>query len=185
MDPPSVFVCESCDEYRFHDPAPNARVVVLDGEEVLLVEIADEARLEEPPYETDSEWMVPGGHPELGEQPHVAAARELEEETGLAVDPDALELVDAVARQVVEEVHSVVVLYAVERKATTGTLAADTDAADARFWTPDGLADSSAQFRDLHAEPAEHRQLGGLIRQARAALGESNEERGRTESNEE
>ncbi|PSP56638.1 NUDIX hydrolase [Halobacteriales archaeon QS_1_67_19] len=170
VDPPGVFDCESCDGYVFHDPTPNARAIVLDGERVLLVEIADRARLEDPPYEADSEWMTPGGHLELGEQPAVAAARELEEETGLVVDPDALELVDAVARQVIEGVHGVVLLYAVEREAAAGTPSAGSDAAGARFWSPAELAESEATFRDLHREPAEYRALDGLVRRARAAL---------------
>lgn len=172
LEPANAYYCASCDEYVFHEPSPVARVAVLDGDSLLLVEIADEARIEEPPYDVDSEWMTPGGHPELGEQPAVAAARELEEETGLVVDPDALELFEVVTRQVVEDVYGLAVLYAVDRAATTGTLAAATDAADARFWTPAGLASADATFREFHAEPAECRTLDWWIRRARAAVGE-------------
>lgn len=172
VDPPSVFRCGSCDEFVFHNPTPNARVVVLDGDRVLLVEIADEARIEGPPYAADSEWMTPGGAVEVEEQPDAAAARELEEETGLVVDPDALELFDAVARQVVEGVHSLVLLYAADRGDVSGTPSAASDAADAAFWRPAELADADASFRDLHDEPRRYRDLEGFAARARAALEE-------------
>lgn len=171
VEAPSVYHCESCADYVFHSPTPNCRVVVVDSDSALLVEILDEYRLDDPPYETGSEWMTPGGHPEIGEQPQVAAARELREETNLAVDPDALVLFEAVARQVVEGAHALVLLYAVERGATTGTLAADSDAGDARFWTPAELANADASFRDLHTEPDDCRELGWWVSRAQAAVG--------------
>jgi ADP-ribose pyrophosphatase YjhB (NUDIX family) len=40
------------------------------------------------------DWMLPGGRIERGETPHAGAAREAEEETGLAVAVDRLLLVD-------------------------------------------------------------------------------------------
>jgi ADP-ribose pyrophosphatase YjhB (NUDIX family) len=166
-----VYRCASCEEYVFHNPVPNARVAVVDGDRVLLVEIANWARIEEPPAEPTSEWQLPGGHVELGEQPAAGAARELEEETDLSVNPTDLDLFDAVTRQAVEGSHAVVLLYAVDRADTTGTLSADSDAADARFWTPAELADSKAFYRELHDEPADYRDLTGVLERASAALG--------------
>ncbi len=40
-------------------------------------------------------WMLPGGRVERNEAPHVAAVREVREETGLLVDVDDLALLDA------------------------------------------------------------------------------------------
>ncbi|MGH2380836.1 MAG: NUDIX domain-containing protein [Candidatus Limnocylindria bacterium] len=40
-------------------------------------------------------WMLPGGRVERAEAPHVAAARETREETGIVVDIDRLVLLDA------------------------------------------------------------------------------------------
>lgn len=170
VDARGVYRCHTCEEYVFYNPAPNARVAVVDDDSVLLVEIADWARIEDPSGEPTSEWQLPGGHVELGEQPATASARELEEETALSVDPGDLVLFDAVARQAVEGSHAVVLLYAVDRAAVDGSLSADSDAADARFWTPTELADSEAFYRDLHDEPVVYTDLNGVRRRAQDAL---------------
>jgi len=39
-------------------------------------------------------WFIPGGHVEQGERPDESAAREVFEETGIAIDPSSLRLVD-------------------------------------------------------------------------------------------
>ncbi len=39
-------------------------------------------------------WFIPGGHVEQGERPRDSAAREVFEETGIAIDPATLRLVD-------------------------------------------------------------------------------------------
>ncbi len=64
---------------------PSARVVVVDDDgRVLLFQIVDPVDVK-PPV-----WITPGGGLEAGESPADAAARELGEETGLAVTPDIL-----------------------------------------------------------------------------------------------
>jgi len=39
-------------------------------------------------------WFIPGGHVEQGERPDESAAREVFEETGIAIEPPSLRLVD-------------------------------------------------------------------------------------------
>lgn len=80
-------------------------------------------------------WALPGGHVDRGETSRAAAVRELEEETGLRVDPAALVLVgvyDAPGRD--PRGRYVTVAYAVAVPAGTEATAAD-DATAVR-WAP-------------------------------------------------
>lgn len=61
-----------------------ARVVIVSGDEVLL------QRDRDPGLPGSDFWQTPGGGIDDGESPRAAAAREVLEETGLHVDPDAL-----------------------------------------------------------------------------------------------
>ena len=42
-------------------------------------------------------WFIPGGHVEQGERPTEACARELFEETGISIQPEALTLLDVMS----------------------------------------------------------------------------------------
>ena len=58
-----------------------ARVLLIAGEEVLLLNDSD------PGIPGSSWWVAPGGGIDAGENPEEAACREVEEETGLHLDP--------------------------------------------------------------------------------------------------
>lgn len=168
-DPPTVHRCPDCEDFVFHNPDPNCRVAVVDGDRVLFARIDDAHRVEPTPDDPEREWMLPGGHLEADEAPATAAVRELREETGLRVDPDDLALFDAVSRQVVEGSRAVVLLYAVPRAATRGDLEAASDAAGVAFLSADDFGGRES-YRSLYDEPARYREPSGLIDRARAAL---------------
>jgi ADP-ribose pyrophosphatase YjhB (NUDIX family) len=80
VDEPTVYRCGACDDWVFHNAVLGCGIVVVDGDELLLVE----------DFRGPGTWKIPEGVPEIPESPREGAARELEEETGLVVDPDDL-----------------------------------------------------------------------------------------------
>lgn len=138
--------CSNCERVIWHNPVPCATVAVVDrsGPEpaVLCVERGV------PPGV--GEWTLPGGHMEIDEQPETAAARELEEETGVVVDPDALEVLDAVSLPPRDGKQVMNVYYVVDRAETDGDPVAGSDAAKARFWAVQEFDASDETFRPVH-----------------------------------
>lgn len=134
--------CPDCREFVFQNPAPIGAAVVLDGPDVLLVERGI------PPDR--GKWTVPAGFLEVDESAREGAARELEEEAGLAVDPDDLELartgfhVDDPA-----EGSLLSVCFAVERERTRGTVRPGSEPTDARFREPGALLASDDETRSV------------------------------------
>lgn len=138
-DPPTVYRCAECDDWVFHNSVLGGGVVVVDGDSLLLIEDFREA----------GTWKVPEGRPEIPESPREGVARELEEETGLAVDPDDLVYLYDDAKEVKADMHMMGIYYAVHREDTTGTVEAGSDATDARFWTPETFEASDEELRDM------------------------------------
>jgi len=165
VDPPAVQRCGECGEYEFYNPIPTARVAVLgEGAEeesasLLLVKVDVPDR---------DLWGTPGGMVEAGEDPDVAGARELEEETTLTVDPDDLALFDARTFAKFGDVQKTYLCYAVEYRDVSGTPEADDEVAAARFWTPAELA--TADDRLLTSWPEAYKELEWWVEEARAAL---------------
>lgn len=154
-----VLFCPAEERPVFHNPVPLVGVAVVDGDRLLLVE-----------QDFRDGWMVPGGHVEVGEGPEEAAARELEEETSLAVDPGDLAYALAHAVEPVEGKHAVYVEYAVSRAATTGTLDARSDATDAAFLTPAEFRDSEHTLQASQAQTLDG-DLDRRLAAAREAVG--------------
>lgn len=129
--------CPGCERSVYHGPSIAASVAVVDPAEnrVLLGERGA------PPSE--GRLTLPAGHVDLLEDPETAAARELEEETGLAVDPEALTLLglrdlDAEADETgITEVKQVICAdYAVSYAHATGEPTAADDLDTVRWTTP-------------------------------------------------
>lgn len=70
-------VCPSCNHTVFYDPKVAVVMLVLDGERALLVKRGVEPE--------KGKWALPAGFVNAGEVPIEAAAREIQEETGLTV----------------------------------------------------------------------------------------------------
>lgn len=163
VEDPTVYRCDSCEDYVFHNSVLGGGVVVVDGESLLLVE----------DFRGPGTWKIPEGVPEIPESPREGVARELEEETSLSVDPDKLVYLYDVGKEVKENMFRMHIYYAVQRSETDGTVEAGSDATDARFWTPAEFEASDQSLREM-PNPDETRSwnmgLGVLRDQATKAL---------------
>src|SRR3954467_9180579 len=93
--------CTSCSAIHYADPKVAVGVAVFRDDQLLLVR-----RVMEPGR---GRWTVPGGFLNLGEDPRVAAAREVTEEA--AVEVEVGDVLDVFANPL-EEGGTVFVLYA-------------------------------------------------------------------------
>lgn len=119
--------CGECQLTLYRNPVPMARATVVDGDELLLIEMGE--------GRDEGSWALAGGHIGHDESPRRAAARELEEETGLRVQPGDLVLIGDGFLQFADGETMVSFNYAAPREHTSGTVSAADDATDARFWS--------------------------------------------------
>lgn len=124
--------CPSCEEVVWRNPVPTAGVVVRDGDRVLVAERG-------PPRE--GRWTIPGGFLEYDEPAPEGAARELEEETGVAVDPGDLRLLATHHEHREQGVSTLLIRYVVDREVTRGEPEAGSDVVRAEFRTLERLTD--------------------------------------------
>ena len=131
-------VCDECKGWL--NPALAADSAVRRGNEVLLIQ------RKYPPMQ--GAWAFPGGFVDQGEDPHDAALRELQEETGLVGTKAKLLMVmgdpDRDPRK-----HIVSIVYEVEGPEDQVPQAGD-DAQDARFWPIDTLLSGEVEFAGDH-----------------------------------
>lgn len=160
VDTPGIYECDSCDDFVFYNACPGGSAAVVDGDALLLVE----------DFRSPGEWKLPSGRMELGESAREGVARELEEETGLAVDPDDLVYFHDEAGEPAPEQYMVNVDYVVRRETTTGELEAASDATDARFFSPRGFAASDQSLKHTHVDRFGEDSLPWILERATAAL---------------
>lgn len=99
----------------------------------------------------EGHWSLPGGHVDVGETSRRAAARELEEETGVHVEADELRQIgvwDQPGRD--PRGRYVTVAYLAVVPADTEAAAGD-DARTVRWWRPDGLPSLAFDHADIIA----------------------------------
>jgi ADP-ribose pyrophosphatase YjhB (NUDIX family) len=108
-------------------PAVAVAAIIFDDDDRVLV-----IRRGHPPGE--GLWTVPGGRLEPGEKLAAGVAREVAEETGLVVEVGPLA---EVVERMGADYHFVILDYLA--RVIGGTLAAASDASDARFVTADEL----------------------------------------------
>jgi len=122
-------------------PLVGVGAIIVEASRVLLVKRAH------PPIA--GQWSIPGGALEVGELVRDAATREAREETGLIVEPgDLLGVYDRVLRDGDGRVQYHYVLVDFLCRPVGGELRAASDAAEARWFTPEqlpalGLADDT------------------------------------------
>lgn len=131
--------CPDCERALWRVAVPAVGVAVVDGDRVCCI------RRGEPPAE--GAWVLPGGHPEYDEPLPVGAARELEEETGLSVDPADLVVVDTGLATGPERNH-VGVQFAVKRAATDGEPVPGDDAEAVGFRPIEGYDEREGLVQD-------------------------------------
>jgi mutator protein MutT len=119
--------CPACGFTYYYDPKVATAVVVeIDGQVVLQQRAIDPGI---------GKWTFPGGSVERGEPIRLAAVREIAEEIGISVDPDALTLVNAYS-----EPGETVILVAWHVRADGQTpIIADGESTAVQLFRPDSL----------------------------------------------
>ncbi len=132
--------CRYCGFIHFSDPKVAVAALVSDGQRVLLVRRAAIPRI--------GYWALPAGYMDADEEPEVALAREVAEETGVAIRVMGLHGVAPLGGW--QERRGILLLYRAEPVAGE-PLAAD-DVSEARWFTADEIPwdelafDSTAAF---------------------------------------
>lgn len=131
--------CTVCGFIAYHNPFPVVVGTVIDGDSALFVR-----RARAPDKGC---WSLPGGYMEMDEAPEVGAARELFEETGLAVEPEEMTFVGTGYERIDDRRGAVDIIFAAPIEKAQGQLHAGDDAAEVRFWRRDEIAANPPELR--------------------------------------
>jgi ADP-ribose pyrophosphatase YjhB (NUDIX family) len=117
-------VCPSCGHVVYHDPKVAATCIVERNCKVLMIKRGNQPGI--------GLWSMPGGYVDRGEVVEEAAVREVQEETGLAVE------VERLVGLFSESGHPVIVAAFVARE-VGGALEAGSEALDLGFFSTNDL----------------------------------------------
>ena len=132
--------CDECNGWL--NPALAAGAAVRRGDTVLLIQ------RKHPPMQ--GAWALPGGFVDQGEDPILAAVRELAEETGLnGTNPRLLMVMGDPHRD--PRKHIVSVVYEIDVSEDQTPMAGD-DAADAKFWPIEAVFGGELRLAGDHLE---------------------------------
>jgi len=116
--------CRYCGFIQFQDPKVAVAGLVSDGGRVLLVRRAVVPAI--------GFWALPAGYMDADELPQEAVAREISEETGVAIEVLGLHGIAPLAGW--NERRGILLIY--HGRPTGGALAAQDDVSDARWFSP-------------------------------------------------
>ncbi|MFB6175169.1 MAG: NUDIX domain-containing protein [Candidatus Nanohalobium sp.] len=131
--------CPGCDRIIWRNAEPVAATVVTKGEKLLFVKRGIEPG--------KGKWSIPAGFLEYREDPDHAAARELEEETGLKVSEEDLQILDSFNMERFPGQRLLSVIYTVDAEKTSGAISAGDDAQEASFWSLEELQALDEEMR--------------------------------------
>jgi len=140
--------CEACDRVIWRNAEPVSAVIVERDDQILFVKRGIELG--------KGKWSLPAGFLEYEERPDQGAVRELEEETGLKVDPDDMEFLEALNMERFPGQRLLPTMYKINYQDVEGKLEAGEDAVEASFWTLEELRkDKEEELRSHFVEVIE------------------------------
>ncbi len=134
--------CEACDRIVWRNASPVSAIIVKKEEKILLVKRGIEPG--------KGEWSLPAGFLEYEEEPAKAAVRELEEETGLKVGKEDLNLIEALNIERFEGQRLVALVYEAEAEKASENISSGSDADDARYWDIEELKEDEEEVLRSH-----------------------------------
>ena len=134
------YVCEGCGITHYQNPTVLVATYVCVGEKFLWIRrgIAPEV----------GKWAIPGGYMENEETPEVAACRELLEETGLRIDPQAMVLTSISSVLHMTQTHLVFRCHLDEIPETMQTA----EALECRWFSEEDLPWDELAFRSIEPQ---------------------------------
>jgi ADP-ribose pyrophosphatase YjhB (NUDIX family) len=119
--------CSRCNQIIWLKPGVVGGVAVVKNDKVLLIKRDIKPNI--------GSWAFPAGFLDYGEHPKEAAARELEEETGISVKTKGINFFDHFLIQNPDERYLIVALYIVDWKKVEGGINTGPEVRDADFWS--------------------------------------------------